>query len=230
MDIRYNLSQLFNAAFGISSPIFIPYPIKILEKQTGVAYDGLEYLPEYHKKSATSWMGTPILGQCTFKAGPYLQYKTDGSIGDVYLIENPLPPATLFTFRRAKNITKTNLLGANGTVKEIFGFDDWIIDVKGLALDDPEYSAEQYMSRLRTWESLACAINVKGKLFSRKEIHAVVMEYFREESVQGMPGVIPFSMTLTSDEAIELILPEGSPEAAFGFNQQVNAEDNIATP
>ena len=99
------------------------------------------------------------------------------------------------------------MLGNNGTIKEIFGFDDWIIDVKGLCLDNDTFSARQQMSQIELWEEIAGSITISSKLFTSKKIRAVVMEDYRQESVQGSPGVIPFSMTLCSDDAVELILP-----------------------
>lgn len=209
-DVRYNLSQLFSAAFGINSPIFITEPLTKKEKQT-FDYKGIKYIKEYHETEATSWMGTPIIGLLKFKAGLYQQYNANGILEDKQMQDFILPEATLFSFRRAKNITKTNLLGSNGTVKEIFGFDDWIIDVKGLAIDTPKQGAKEQIQQLMEWENLASSIEISGSLFTRqKKINAIVIEDYKEESIQGSPGIIPFSMTLSSDESIVLILPEAT--------------------
>jgi hypothetical protein len=207
MDARYNLSKLFSAAFGINSPIFITEP---LGKKTpnNFDYKGIDIIEDYYTKEATSWMGTPIIGLLKFKAGTYKIYNDKGELSDIIYNEFILPPATLFSFRRSKNITKTNLLGNNGTVKEIFGFDDWVIDVKGLAVDTPQSSARDQLIALKEWEELASSIGVRSKLFTSKKIEAVVIEDYKEESIQGSPGIIPFSMTLISDEAIEEFLTD----------------------
>lgn len=207
MDARYNLSKLFSAAFGINSPIFITEP---LGKKTpnNFDYKGIDIIEDYYTKEATSWMGTPIIGLLKFKAGTYKIHDSTGVLKDIQYNDFVLPPATLFSFRRSKNITKTNLLGNNGTVKEIFGFDDWIIDVKGLAVDTPQSSARDQLIAIKEWEELASAISVSSRLFSSKKIEAVVIEDYKEESIQGSPGIIPFSMTLISDEAIEEFLTD----------------------
>lgn len=207
MDAKYNLSKLFSAAFGINSPIFITEP---LGKKTpnNFDYKGIDIIEDYYTKEATSWMGTPIIGLLKFKAGTYKIYNDKGELSDIIYNEFILPPATLFSFRRSKNITKTNLLGNNGTVKEIFGFDDWVIDVKGLAVDTPQSSARDQLIALKEWEELASSIGVRSKLFTSKKIEAVVIEDYKEESIQGSPGIIPFSMTLISDEAIEEFLTD----------------------
>lgn len=208
-DSRYNLSQLFSAAFGINSPIFITEPLYRKEKNA-FDYKGIETIKDYYQSDATSWMGTPIIGLLKFKAGTYKKYDSNGILEDRQMSDFILPPATMFSFRRAKNITKTNLLGSNGTVKEIFGFDDWIIDAKGLAIDTPEMSATDQIKILGEWESLASSIEISGSLFTTKNIHAIVIDDYKQESVQGSPGIIPFSMTLISDDAIELILPDAN--------------------
>lgn len=202
---KYNLSQLFKTAFGINSPIFITEPLS-KQQQKSFDFKGIEIIEDYYTKDATSWMGTPIIGLLIFKAGSYNKYNTVGEIVKKELPEFILPPATLFSFRRSKNITKTNLLGGNGTVKEVFGFDDWIIDVKGLAVDTPTSSARQQIEQLLNFEDLADQIKISGDLFTKKDISAVVIEDFKQEAIQGNPSVIPFSMTLISDEDILLFL------------------------
>ena len=209
MDSRYNLSELFSKAFGINAPIFITEQIDEAKKNV-LDYSGITYLPDYYLREKTSWLNTPVVGLLTFKAGSYPIYTPNGEIANVTFDKLILPASTLFSFRRAKNITKTNLLGNNGTIKEVFGFDDWIIDVKGLCLDDQTesgLSARQKISQIELWEEIAGSITISSKLFTSKKIQAVVIEDYRQESVQGSPGVIPFSMTLCSDDAVELILP-----------------------
>lgn len=207
-DIRYNISELFQAAFGINSPIFLTEPIFAEESNFKLDYKGIATIPDYYKAEKTSLMGTPIIGLLKFKSGSYPIYNSRGEINNVNYEDYYLPATTLFSFRQAKNITKTNVLGSNGTVKEIYGFDDWIIDVKGLCLDSPTISARDRLTQLEEWVALAGAINISSKLFVNKNIHAVVIESYQQESVQGSPGIIPFSMTLISDDAIELILPD----------------------
>lgn len=204
-DVRYNVSQLFKAAFGINSPVFITEPL-IKAKSADLSFKGISSLPEYYNPEATSWMGTPILFQAKFGTGFYLKYKPNGELTEVQMEELILPPATMFSFRRSKNITKTNVLGSTGTVKEIFGFDDWIIDVKGLALDEPNRSAEDQIAQLLKWEELADGINVSGQLFNQHNILKVVMEDWNDNLTQGKTGVIAFSFQLTSDVPIELML------------------------
>src|SRR5690554_1423259 len=144
MENRYTVSEIFRKAFGINIPFYITEDFRRNAPQN-LSFDGIETLPDYYEPTATTWMGTPVLFGATFKGGIYQRYNLRGEIVDVELPDLVLPPATMFQFRRAKNITRTNILGSNGTVKEIFGFDDWIIDVRGFCLDEPNRSAQSQL-------------------------------------------------------------------------------------
>lgn len=205
-DIRYNVSELFSDAFGINSPVFITEPLR-RDVPATISLQGVETLPEYYKSDVMSWMGTPIMFPVTFKGGSYKRYKGNGEIERKTLSDYLLPAATMFSFRRAKNITRTNLLGSNGTVKEIYGFDDWVIDVRGLCLDEPTRSAHSQLEELLQWEELADAINLSGELFNQRKISRVSMADWGDNLQQGSPGVIPFQFQLYSDEDIILTLP-----------------------
>lgn len=202
--MNYKVVELLESAFGVKQPI---YMVNMPEmRNPNLIYEGIEMLPENVDLESTSWMGTPIIYGATFIGENYKQYNAKGEIVRVSLNDYALPPATMFSFRRAKNITRTNLLGSNGTVKEIYGFDDWVIDVKGIALDEPNRSAMQQIEELLTWERLADSIKISGKLFNQHKIDRVVMADWSDDVNQGKSGVISFQFQLYSDEAIELIL------------------------
>lgn len=207
MDSRYNISELFRTAFGINSPIFITEPLE--KRKTSVLdFSNIETIDNYHKAEAISALGTPIIGLLHFKGKQYNVYNHSGEVMPLDYQDYTLPATTLFMFRRSKNITKTNLLGSNGTVKEIFGFDDWIIDVKGFFLDDEDSSAFDKAREMLEWVSIAGSIEIRGKIFTGKEIFSIVIEDYRQDALQGSPGIIPYSMTLLSDEDVVLVTPE----------------------
>lgn len=202
---NYNVSSLFQSAFGITSPIYIPVQFK-KDPPNNISYKGLEVLPDYYESTSKSWMGTPIVFSAKFNGGNYRQYRLDGTTEMISMEEFTLPPATMFSFRRAKNINRTNVLGSNGTVKEIYGFDDWIIDVRGLCLDEPTRSAAEQIDTLLKWEQIADGINISGQLFSQHKIDRIAMADWSDNITQGKPGVVPFSFQMYSDEPLELIL------------------------
>lgn len=204
-QFKYNLSELFQSAFGIATTVYIPQLFTPPPSQQ-INYDSIKALPEHYSSTDSSWMGTPIMFQAKFKGGSYMRYKANGEIEFVNMQDYKLPPATMFSFRRAHNITRTNLLGANGTVKEIYGFDDWVIDVKGLCLDEPSRSAHDQLKELLQWEKIADSIGISGELLEQREISQIAISDWSDNLQQGSSGVIPFSFQMWSDEDIILVL------------------------
>ena len=201
-DIRYNVSELFQLAFGVQYPFFLTEPIA-QDQASAISFSGIKTLAN----DGFSWMNTPIMFNATFVAGSYKLYKRNGEITTKSLESLTLPAATMFTFRRAKNITRTNVLGSNGTVKEIYGFDDWVIDVKGVCVDERGNSAQDQFARMLEWENLADSIEISGTQFKARELSRVVMSEWSENIPQGKPGVVAFSTTLYGDEPMEFGLP-----------------------
>ncbi|MBU2923058.1 hypothetical protein KO504_17040 [Winogradskyella psychrotolerans] len=199
-----DISQLFNAAFGF---IPITYKPQIGLQPVGKAVYASVPTEEYEAAKKMSWMGTPIMFPVSFisSGNKYLQYNGRGELVEVEdLADFDLPPTTVVDFRRAKNVTKTNVLGSNGTVKEIYGFDDWQIRIRGLCLDTPTVKAYDLQSELLKWDNLADAIEVQGDLFVDKDIYRITIEEINFTQPQGRHNVIPFEITASSDQPIEL--------------------------
>lgn len=204
MEGKYIITEIFRKAFGINIPFYITEDLR-QKVPTNISFEGITPLPDYSGEKLTSWMGTPIFFSATLKGGMYQQYNLKGELVDVELPDLVLPPATMFQFRRAKNITRTNILGSNGTVKEIFGFDDWVIDVRGLCLDEPTRSAQSQLKSLLAYENLADAIEVLGSQFGARNIQRVCINEWSDNIPQATPGVIAFQFQLISDEPLEII-------------------------
>lgn len=203
MNTDFNISDLLSNAFGIKSPVFV---LPNEAPQNGKpSYSSIPVKPLQEAKKL-SWLGTPIIYPMVFKAGEYQFYKPTGIIDTIRLNDFEIPPATLVDFRRAKNITKTRLSGNNGTVKEIYGFDDWQIRIRGLCLDTPESSAYEQHQELLKWENLADSIEVQGELFLDKNIYNLVIEAINFSQPEGKQNIIPFEITAVSDEPLELVL------------------------
>jgi hypothetical protein len=214
MDIKYNITELFRAAFGVSSPVFIPSPlydelnVDLSKKTPNQKFDIKNiktFEDEYGDFQNKSALGTPIVFAAFMIGGAYRIYDK-GQIKLKNFETVGFPPATMFSFRRAKNIIRTNVLGSDGTVKEIFGFDDWIIDVKGLCLDEPNKSARSQLLKLLQYEAVADGIEIEGVLFEAFKINRVCISDFNAEVPQGKPGVIAFSCQLVADQDLELQL------------------------
>jgi len=152
-----------------------------------------------------SQFGTPVVGSFTIKGGKYQVYsKTTGKLEDKEYSDFEFPLATIVDISRPKNITKTPTIGANGTVKEIFGFDDAKISIRGLCLNDEsrqtEKKAIEQKQALWKLNEIAGSLEIlKGKIFTNLEITNIVMEDIQFSAVQGKPDVIQFEIPATSD-------------------------------
>lgn len=213
--------KLLTEVFGVNPPIFIPwgktrdYVAGKYESPDGVpplveieGYEGIELVDE-PEAERLSWMGTPVVGTFSFQAGEYNCFR-QGQIAKVSMPDFLFPYATLVTFSRTMNMTQTKIIGAAGTVKEIYGLDDWGINIQGICLTDKERpnckTAEEQVAELIRWRNVTDTINVNGKIFTSKDIYALCIKSFSVNPEQGRPGAIPFSIEAVSDEPIELVL------------------------
>lgn len=203
-----NIANLFAEVFGVSSPIYLPWG-RELPDFNAEGYKGLK-LVSREEAERRSWMGTPVLDSFAFDGSKYKQYSDSGELIDVPMSDFVIPAATIVDFSRDMNVSKTKVLGSNGTVKEIYGLNDWSINIRGFCLTDNSRDAqktyEEQAHALVAWRQVADSINVTGELFRNKGIFAIVMENFQLSPVQGMPEMYSFSITASSDNPILLQL------------------------
>lgn len=153
-----------------------------------------------------SQFGTPVVGTFTIKGGIYKVYdKVSGKLVDKEYSDFEFPLATIVDISRPKQITKTPTIGSAGTVKEIFGFEDAKISIRGLCLDDPsrqaQKTAKEQQAALWALNEIASSLTLlKGKIFFEKNITRLVMEDIQFSAVQGKPGVVQFEIPACSDE------------------------------
>jgi len=209
--INYNIAQLFNIAFGIKSiGVYDVGQVNAKPTDVNFNYSGLEIVKDPHESFRMSHLGTPIILPLYLAGG---KYQVFNELGEVILqkFENfEMPSATLVSMRRAKIITKTKALAAKGTVKEMYGFDDWRIDIRGFCLTDPSHptakTAYKQKKTLATFENIVDSIPIYSELFDDVGINAITIDEINFNQLKGKPGVIPFYMRCSSDEPLELKL------------------------
>lgn len=224
MGLEYKITDLLATAFDIKIPIRIPNPVTIAKDKLGQHYTigderdntGNIYYPKIIMKDkeaqsvSVSWMGTPILFPFTLKGGEYKRYKKNGELEKITMGDFILPAATVIDFSRAKNIISTEVLGGNGTVKELFGFDDWKIRIRGFCLDDnnrkSSKTAQEQKEQLLLWEQVCGGITVIGELFYEKGINEIIAEVISFRQLEGKPNVIPYEISASSNEPMSLTL------------------------
>lgn len=202
MDNRYNISQLFKLAFGTNLPVYLTVPIGKEPAHTA-EYGSIRTVGR-EEAIRLSKLGTPIVFPMKFTAGNYKFYDYQSKIVEKQLSDFWLPPATMVDFSRVKNISRTDVIGGNGTVKEIYGFDDWQIRIRTVCHND-ELSSREYEKRLIEWSEVIQSISVEGDLFGWKNIHNLVIESIDIRSLEGTPNIIPIELNCISDEPFELI-------------------------
>lgn len=208
IDNRAVLGQLFKTAFGVA-PVYITVPIGTPENIKIEGYNPTvkdDFVNE--DQALKSIYGTPIIFPMQFRGGDYPVYDWYGKPKMKRFDDLWLPATAMADFTRAKNVIKTNVLGANGTVKEIFGFDDWQIRIRMLCLNDNKYKAREYADMLQDWFEIAGGINVFGSIFSKKEIYNIVIEDFDIRTIAGSPNVVPIELSAVSNIPAELFISE----------------------
>lgn len=201
-----NIANLFAEVFGVSSPIFIPYGRKLPDFMPEGYKDFQVLKPE--ETAIKCWMGTPVLDSFAFSSGTYQKFDVKGNLAKIDMGDFIMPYATLVEFSRQMNMTKTKVMGAFGTVKEIYGLDDWNITIRGFCLTDKtraaQKTAEEQAHALVMWSQLADSIEVSGQLFVNKPVYAIVMEDFQLAPVQGRSDVYSYTINAVSDKSIDL--------------------------
>lgn len=205
-NAAFNIGALFTQVFGISSPIYLPWGRNLKDYKPG-DYQGVTTITP--KEAETySWMGTPVIGNFILDGRKYYTYNPDGSRGEINLASFPVPYATLVDFSRSMNVTKTKVLGNSGTVKEIYGLDDWSINIRGFCIADKSRNGfktvEEQVNALVNYGKVTEAIGVTGSLFNQKEIYSIVIDELSFNPIQGNSSVVPFTIRATSDNPIEL--------------------------
>lgn len=205
MDARYQISQLFELAFGVKNPIYLTIPIG-KQKTPEIVYSDVKIKEvSFDEAQRLSRFGTPIIFPIKFKGGQHKLYDQKGKIFEKQFDDFYFPPATMVDFSRGKNTTRTDVLGGNGTVKEIFGFDDWSIRIRTLCITD-EFTAREYEKKITDWEKVVQSIAVEGDLFGWKDIYSLTIDDIDIKSLEGSPNVIPIELQCSSDEPIELVI------------------------
>lgn len=209
------LAGLFQEVFGVFvGGIYQPEISQGADDPTTKAsYYGVKYLDDQEQHQLSS-LGTPIIYPIKFGSDLYRKYNDQGEIVDVNMGDFRLPIASVVSFRRDKIVSQTKINGGYGTVKEIYGFDDWQITINGFLIPDstqPQglFSPLDQEKEIQKWDDLACSIEVFGYLFDVKKIKNLTIKGINFEPMRGKPNIRAFTINAVSDEPIELNIKSG---------------------
>lgn len=172
-------------------------------------FTGLEIVKEINEAKEISGLGTPIIFPLYFEAGTYKKYNFDGEIVDIKMSDFRLPITSIVSFKRDKIMGVTKLNGGRGTVKEIYGFDDYKVTINGFLIIDKSQpqgliNPSQQEKELVKWDNLASSIKVSSELFELYGISNLTIEAINFEPMRGKPNIKAFTINALSDSAIEL--------------------------
>jgi Domain of unknown function (DUF6046) len=177
---HYDLKKIYRQSFGIEPPD--DYQVE----------KGL-------KASETSKLGqrfhdNDVLGHTNFLP--------------VYLNEIVLPFATI-EITTKKTIVATPMPEQNGTVKEIIGRDDYIINVRGLIVSDDNRFPEFYFLDFEEMFTKNQTYTLRNVLtdYLLKGSHQVVIAEMRFPRVLAIENVRPYEFVLWSDDITTLEIP-----------------------
>jgi len=150
IDTGY-VSRLLSDVFGVESPVYVPwflertykalpYPdVKEATPPAGLVtpYTNVEVLNrDVEYDNAPVRFGQKTFGAFVFKGTEYKIWDYNGTLQDVEMRDLLMPLATLVEFSRPKRVVQTPTTGGIGSVKEIYGLDDWSISISGIILPD----------------------------------------------------------------------------------------------
>lgn len=109
-----------------------------------------------------------------------------------------LPATSLIRYSRAKLITRTQNLVTGITVKEIYGHDDWSIEIKGVCLNERNRTAREQIQTLLDFEKILSPIRVTSEWLSHIKVNFININEIIIPQLQGKPNSIPFEIRAES--------------------------------
>ncbi len=203
LDIGYAVSLLSNV-FDFNSPVYLPYSLSERYALSDADYKVEVVADEQYDR--LSQFGTPVIGSFIVRGGEYKVYdKRTGLLKDKEYSSFEFPVASIVDFSRDKNVIKTPTIGSTGTVKEIFGLQDWNINIRGFCMNDPSRkenitAKEQQLALIALNEIAGALVIEKGSIFLDKQITRFVIESLSFKAVQGKPNLIQYEIQAVSDE------------------------------
>lgn len=206
MSADFNIQEAVQQAFNIAGVVRTVG----LPQSPGFRYSGIETVDVDYEVDRQSYLGTPILHTLTLKGGTYKVWDINGALIDKQYADFEMPVVTFSNFRRASIISQTRLPGADGSVLEQYGKDNWHIDIRGICLRDPSHktatTAKDQKAALVSFDKIAGSIDVVSSLYNDMDIYTIALREIRFGQLPGKPGTIPFSIRALSDRPTELIL------------------------
>jgi hypothetical protein len=119
-----------------------------------------------------------------------------------------LPNEPLISIDGSKQLIRTPIDGNNGTFKESFGLNDYVIRIQGIAIDDTntdDYPSDQVYAIRNLFEE-GKSILILNELCTIFGIDYFSVETIRIPGIEGAQSFQPYELTGYSDRNFELIV------------------------
>lgn len=149
-----------------------------------------------------SRLGNPVQFDITFEGGNYFVYNDDGTLSRKRYNSFLLPVTSLTEIRQGSN--RTTILNVTEQYLEA----PWIIDIRGVIINDPERNdypkAHDQKRQLMLWKKIADTIRVSGQDFNDLDISEIEIDDIVFGKYVGKPDQIPFAIRAISHKPFEL--------------------------
>jgi hypothetical protein len=157
------------------------------------------------------WFGTPVFSNLEFPSGAY-----ETLDGETIQFKGIRIDAALFVVNQARNIVRTSIQGANGTVKQYISDGDFEIECSGVIVGSssesgsnftvaPTYEVpEEELRKFLKILSIPAEIEVTSQFLDFFDITTVVVESYSFQQMQGSQDSIIFAVRMLSDTPLEL--------------------------
>ena len=145
---------------------------------------------------ATSQLGSPVYSNLVFEP-------EDSDLPRVVLND------VIITVTQSKNIVTTSVAGRSGTIKEYISDGDYLINVRGLLVEENTRVAPYNdLSALLEWLKVQAEIDVVSKFLDLFGITTVVVTNYTFNEAEGFRNVIPLNIEMLSERPIEIRIDE----------------------
>jgi hypothetical protein len=150
---------------------------------------------------AISQLGTPVYSDLTFDGGTY----TDDA-GNTIELDTLNFQTVLMVVEQAKNIVTTQIAGANGTVKEYIGLNDYNITIQGIITGKNQQYPQSEVNSLIEILNAPIAIGLTANFLAQFGIDNAVVTDYSFPQMEGSNSMQPFNIALLSDNSIEAVI------------------------
>ncbi|WP_295714366.1 DUF6046 domain-containing protein [Mucilaginibacter sp.] len=193
LNTVFNIADLFQQIHGYK-PAYVPgFPPAPIEVEGG--------RPQPITKKTTNLYGTPLYGQSDMIGREVFCPITIEVNGVDYNF-----PFAVIGFDREKTVVETEMTELNGSVKEIIGNKDWVINIKGFVIGQYDQFPDEKLKALNDVFAFNQTVRLKSAIsdiFLHANDHVLIYKLSIPEKPKVI-GVRDFAMQMKSDNIFSL--------------------------